>query len=162
MKIKKTLAVLLSAAMLAGGLSGCSKPAADNKAYSANTAKDTEAPKADGGITITMVESLTSPERTKLLRSMADKYEADHSDVKINIISPAQESADAKIAQMMQGGEKIDIIEIRDHTLRTYVTNNWLVNMQPYIDNWDEKDTLSGAAEAAMRICDGLPYYMPF
>ena len=44
-----------------------------------------------------------------------------------------------KIAQMMQGGEKIDIIEIRDHTLRTYVTNNWLVNMQPYIDNWDEK-----------------------
>ena len=162
MKIKKTLAVLLSAAMLAGGLSGCSKPAADNKADSANTAKDTEAPKTDGGITITMVESLTSPERTKLLRSMADKYEADHSDVKINIISPAQESADAKIAQMMQGGEKIDIIEIRDHTLRTYVTNNWLVNMQPYIDNWDEKDPLSGAAEAAMRICDGLPYYMPF
>ena len=40
MKIKKTLAVLLSAAMLAGGLSGCSKPAADNKADSANTAKE--------------------------------------------------------------------------------------------------------------------------
>lgn len=62
MKIKKTLAVLLSAALLAGGLSGCSKPAADNKADSADAAKDTDAPKADGGITITMVESLTSPD----------------------------------------------------------------------------------------------------
>ena len=117
---------------------------------------------AEDVTTITMVESLTSPERTALLRSMADAYEAEHPNVKVEIISPAQESADAKIAQMLSSGESVDIIEIRDHTLRTYVTNGWLVNLQDYIDEWDEADTLTNSALSAMCICDGEPYYMPF
>ena len=117
---------------------------------------------AEDVTTVTLVESLTSPERTALLRSLADKYEEAHPDVKIEIISPAQESADAKIAQMLSSGEAVDIIEIRDHTLRTYVTNGWLVNLQSYIDNWDEMDTLTNSAISAMTICDGEPYYMPF
>ncbi|WP_373218242.1 sugar ABC transporter substrate-binding protein [Ruminococcus sp. 5_1_39BFAA] len=145
MKGKKVLSGLLAGAMLVGAVS-----------------MPVTASAAEEEITITMVESLTSPERTELLRSMADKYEELNPNTKINIISPAQESADSKIAQMLSGGDAVDIIEIRDHTLRTYVTNGWLVNLQDYIDAWDEKDTLSGAANAAMVICDDEPYYMPF
>ena len=160
--MKKTLAILLAALMLLGCLTACdSQTATDTPAASAANTGKTESP-ANSQVTITMVESLTSPERTQLLRGMADAYEAEHPNVKVEIISPAQESADAKIAQMLSSSDSVDIIEIRDHTLRTYVTNGWLVNLQDYIDKWDEADTLTNSALSAMRICDGEPYYMPF
>ena len=59
---------------------------------------------ADDQVTITMVESLTSPERTAILREIADNYQADHPDVTIEIVSPPLENADTKITQMLMNG----------------------------------------------------------
>lgn len=87
--MKKTLAILLAALMLLGCLTACgSQTATDTPAASAANTGKTESP-ANSQVTITMVESLTSPERTQLLRGMADAYEAEHPNVKVEIISPA-------------------------------------------------------------------------
>ena len=64
-------------------------------------------------ITITMVESLTSPDRTAIIREIADKFEAQNKNVTVEIISPPLEGADQKISQMLQAKEKVDIVEVR-------------------------------------------------
>ena len=68
MKLKKVVAMTMAAAMLTG--------------------MGSISALADDSITITMVESLTSPERTAILREIADKYQEEHPNVTIDIISP--------------------------------------------------------------------------
>lgn len=107
---------------------------------------------SDDTITITMVESITSAERTAILREIADKYEAEHENIKIEIVSPPTESADAKITQMLMDGEKVDIVEVRDFTLTQFGTNGWLADIEKYINNWDEKESLEWIATATRYI----------
>ena len=83
----------------------------------------------EGTVTITMVESITSTERTAILREIADQYEAEHENIKIEIVSPPTESADAKISQMLMDGDKVDIVEVRDFTLTQFGTNGWLADI---------------------------------
>ena len=75
---------------------------------------------ADDQITITMVESLTSPERTEILREIADNYQEEHPNITIEIVSPPLENADTKITQMLMSGSGADIVEVRDSTITQY------------------------------------------
>ena len=88
MKKKQLAAMALAAVMLTGCGGGSAAPDATKAADSgATTAADAgqkkrrTAQKAESGeaVTITLVESLTSPERTAVLREIADKYQAEHS-----------------------------------------------------------------------------------
>lgn len=117
---------------------------------------------SDDTITITMVESITSAERTAILREIADKYEAEHENIKIEIVSPPTESADAKITQMLMDGEKVDIVEVRDFTLTQFGTNGWLADIEKYINNWDEKETLTDSAKEVIYYYDDIAYLIPY
>ena len=143
---KRILAlVLVAVSLLTTVLTGCgSKDAGDDV------------------ITITMVESITSAERTAILREIADKYEAEHENIKIEIVSPPTESADAKITQMLMDGEKVDIVEVRDFTLTQFGTNGWLADIEKYIDNWDEKDTLTDSAKEVIYYYGDTAYLIPY
>ena len=79
--MKKLLAISLALAMLLSLMAGCSG------------GKSEGAASAGGKITITMVESLTSPERTATLQSIIDKYEAANPNVHVELISPPLENA---------------------------------------------------------------------
>lgn len=116
----------------------------------------------EGTVTITMVESITSTERTAILREIADQYEAEHENVKIEIVSPPTESADAKISQMLMDGDKVDIVEVRDFTLAQFGTNGWLADIEEYINNWDEKDTLTDSAKEVIYYYGDTAYLMPY
>lgn len=113
-------------------------------------------------ITITMVESLTSPDRTAIIREIADKFEAQNKNVTVEIISPPLEGADQKISQMLQAKEKVDIVEVRDNTVKMMANNSWLMPLNSYIDNWDEKDTLSESAHVAMNMLGDDIYMIPY
>lgn len=116
----------------------------------------------EGTVTITMVESITSTERTAILREIADQYEAEHENIKIEIVSPPTESADAKISQMLMDGDKVDIVEVRDFTLTQFGTNGWLADIEKYINNWDEKDTLTDSAKEVIYYYGDTAYLMPY
>lgn len=113
-------------------------------------------------ITITMVESLTSVERTAVIREIADKYEAEHPNITIEIISPPLENADNKITQMLMNQSGCDIVEARDLTLTQYVNNEWIQPLDTYIENWEEKDTLTDAAVQAMYNTGDQAYVLPY
>lgn len=113
-------------------------------------------------VTITLVESITSAERTAILREIADRYEADHENVKIEIVSPPTESADAKITQMLMDGDKVDIVEVRDFTLTQFGVNGWLADIEKYLENWDERDTLTDSAEEVIYYYNDTAYLIPY
>lgn len=120
--------------------------------------------KADEGeaVTIRMIESLTSPERTEVLRTIADKFEEEHENVTVEIISPPLEGADQKISQMLIAKQPLDVVEVREQTAAQFINNKWLMPLDNYVDKWNGKDTLTPAAQAALSQIGDSIYLMPY
>lgn len=112
-------------------------------------------------VKLTFVESLTSPERTLVLQSMIDEYESLNPDVEIELISPPYEQADNKITMMLNSNQEVDIVESRDNTLKQYVNNGKLVDLTPYIAEWDEYADLLDLTVKAAHTVDNTPYLIP-
>ena len=165
MKKRRLAAMALAAVMLTGCGGGGGGETTTQAAGGGDGAvpAQTEAAGAASGeaVTITLVESLTSPERTAVIREIADKYQADHPNVTIEIISPPLENADSKITQMLMNGSGADIVEVRDSTITQYATNGWIADLQQYIDAWDEKDTLTESADEVIHYFQDTAYMMP-
>ncbi|HBN95429.1 MAG TPA: sugar ABC transporter substrate-binding protein, partial [Firmicutes bacterium] len=74
-------------------------------------------------ITLNFLEVMTSPERTALLRDLIAEYEAMNPSIKINLISPPYEQADQKATLMLNTNQDLDLIEIRDYSVKQFVNN---------------------------------------
>ncbi len=161
--MKRFLALFLVLIMGSAFVTGCSSKTSDTTTTTegATTVESTDAV-AKKDITITMVESLTSPERTALLRGIADTYQGENPGVTIEIISPPLENADTKITQMLMSGSGVDIVEVRDSTLTQYATNDWIADLGKYIEAWDEKDTLTNAAIQTITQFEDTAYLVPY
>jgi multiple sugar transport system substrate-binding protein len=77
-------------------------------------------------ITLNMLEVITSPERTALLNTLIAEYEALNPNIKINLISPPYEQSDQKATLMLNTNQPLDIVEVRDYTVKQFVNNNKL------------------------------------
>lgn len=84
---------------------------------------------SSSGDELQMVESLTSPDRTALLRSLLDQFEKENEGITVKLVSPPTEQADQKIQQMLQAGSGIDVLEVRDLTVGPFSNNGWLYDM---------------------------------
>lgn len=113
-------------------------------------------------VTLKMVESLTSPERTKLLKEMLSDFQVENPDIKVELISPPLENADQKISQMLNAEASLDILEVRDQTLKQFSTNNYIEDLSPYIEDWDDWDSINENAKANAKFVDDTPYYVPY
>ncbi len=111
--------------------------------------------------TLNFLEVMTSPERTVLLKGMIAEYEASHPGVKINLISPPYEQADQKATLMLNSNQPLDIIEVRDNTIKQFVNNKKLTNLNKYFSNWKEAKTLTPVAMMAARTVDNTLYIAP-
>ncbi|MDR2607501.1 MAG: sugar ABC transporter substrate-binding protein [Treponema sp.] len=141
--MKKLLIAMLAVCLAAGALFAAGK-------------KDTS-----GKIELNFLEVMTSPGRTEVLRGMIAEYEKSHPNVTINLISPPYEQADNRLAMSLNAKEPLDVVEVRDLTASTYVTNGWLTDLTPYLDKWNEKGTLLSAAIEAANEAGGKPYLIP-
>ena len=54
---------------------------------------------AGGDVTLQMVESLTNPGRTEVIKKLLGEFESANPGVKVNLVSPPSEQADQKIQQ---------------------------------------------------------------
>lgn len=126
-------------------------------------AGDGRSQNADGGpVTITMVESLTSPARTELLKSLIKEFEEQHKGVKVELVSPPTDQADAKIQQMLQAGSGVDVLEVRDLTVGPFSNNGWLYDMAPELKDWEGTSTLTEQARTAAMGEDGKTWFVPY
>jgi len=89
-----------------------------------------------GTVTLQMVESLTNPARTTLIKSILSDFEKAHPTIKVELVSPPTDQADNKIQQMLQAGSGIDVLEVRDLTVGPFSTNKWLYDMTADMKDW--------------------------
>ncbi|WDH78601.1 sugar ABC transporter substrate-binding protein [Microbacterium esteraromaticum] len=116
---------------------------------------------ADGDVTLQMVESLTNPARTDLLRGLLDEFEAENPGITVKLVSPPTEQADQKIQQMLQSGKGVDVLEVRDLTVGPFSNNGWLYDMKSDLADWDGWNELTENAQAAADT-DGKSYFVPY
>ncbi|MFD5225578.1 ABC transporter substrate-binding protein [Microbacterium sp. NPDC058342] len=116
---------------------------------------------ADGTVTLQMVESLTNPARTQLLKSLIADFEAEHENITVNLISPPTDGADQKIQQMLQSGTGIDVFEVRDNTVGPFNANGWIYDMSDEIKSWEGWSDLTATAQEFSQL-DGKTLYIPY
>ena len=112
-------------------------------------------------ITLNMVQVFTSPQRTQILQSIINEFEALHPNVHINLISPPYESAYQKIYLMLSTNQPLDIVEVGDWSLEGVVQLGKMENLEPYISKWKgSKDLIPGLLNA-VRVTGGKAYIIP-
>lgn len=112
-------------------------------------------------ITLNVLEVMTSPERTALLWDLIAKYEELNPHININLISPPYEQSDQKATLMLNTNQALDVVEIRDYTVKQFVNNKKLTDLTPYFNEWAGAETLSPVAMASATIVDETPYLVP-
>ncbi|MBB5078063.1 ABC transporter substrate-binding protein [Nonomuraea endophytica] len=113
-----------------------------------------------GEVRLRMVESLTSPERTKLLKSLLADFEKTNPGVKVELISPPLDSADQKITQILQTKKDLDVLEVRDHTAKSFSNNGWLGELPT--TEWSGWAGLTDLTQKKAVEVGGKPYLIPY
>ncbi|TLS38636.1 ABC transporter substrate-binding protein [Pseudalkalibacillus caeni] len=148
--LRKWCVPLVMIAMVVGLLAGCS------------SSEESDAGSEGDTVTLKMIESLTSPNRTKLLKEMISDFEEKNPNIKVELISPPLQSADEKIAQMMMAKEDIDVLEVRDQTVKQFSGNDFIEDLSPYVDKWENWDTVNENAKGNALFIDDTPYFIPY
>lgn len=112
-------------------------------------------------VTLNFMEVMTSPSRTQLLKDLIAEYEAENPGIKINLISPPYEQADNRLTLALNSQEALDVIEIRDYTIKQFVNNKKLISLEPMLDAWSETETLLPITLQAARTVDSTAYMIP-
>ncbi|GAB1530275.1 MULTISPECIES: ABC transporter substrate-binding protein [Brevibacillus] len=152
MGFRSWISVALQLTMATALLVGCSQPAAT---------PDSVSPSGANGVTLKMVESITSPQRTALLKDMLTQFEAKNPGIKVDLISPPFEGADQKITQMLMAKEELDVLEVREFNAKQFSMNGFIENLKPYTDKWQNYDQLTDVAKRRATWVDKTPYYIP-
>lgn len=130
-----------------------------------NEATGTQNDGGDGELNaeITMVESLTNPARTQLLRGLLDEFENENPGVSVELVSPPTEQADQTLQQMLQSGSGIDVLEVRDITVGPFGNNGWLHDMTDDLEGWDGWDAMTqNALENSSQGPNDETFYIPY
>ena len=117
---------------------------------------------SDSTVTLQMVESLTNPARTEVIKGLLSQFEAKNPGIKVDLISPPTDQADQKIQQMLQAGSGVDVLEVRDITVGSFVANGWLSDMSTELADWKGWGNLTDNAAKYAKTADGKTYYVPY
>jgi multiple sugar transport system substrate-binding protein len=117
---------------------------------------------SDGTVTLQMVESLTNPARTELLKKLIADFQKENPKIKVNLISPPTDQADQKIQQMLQSGSGVDTLEVRDITAGPWSTNGWLYDMGKDLEGWTGWKDMTENATKASKNAKGNTYFVPY
>ncbi|MBP3962024.1 ABC transporter substrate-binding protein [Paenibacillus lignilyticus] len=154
----KLLTTLLCGVVSVGLLAGCGNNSNDGTASNSNA--NANAGASDEKVKLRMIESLTSPNRTKLIQASIDKFEAANPNIEVEFISPPFDQADNKIRTMLGAKEDIDILEVRDLNVAEMVNNGFVEPLNAYTDKWADFGTLTAVSKSVGSVGDKL-YFIP-
>lgn len=113
-------------------------------------------------VTLQMVESLSNPDRTKVLKTLLAEFSKANPDIKVQLVTPPTEQADNKIQQMLQAGSGVDVLEVRDLTVGPFGNNGWLYDMTAETEKWAGWDQLTENAQKYAKTTEGKTYFIPY
>ncbi|MGY0064578.1 ABC transporter substrate-binding protein [Streptomyces sp. LZ34] len=117
---------------------------------------------SDGSVHLKMVENLTNPSRTAVLKKLIADFEKKNPKIKVDLISPPTSQATQKVQQMLQSGTGIDALEVPDNTAGPWATNGWLYDMSKDLKGWSGWKDLTDNAAKYSKDAKGRTYYIPY
>ncbi len=109
-----------------------------------------------------LVEVITSPARTEVLKGMVADFEKANPGTKVEIVSLPWGQAFEKLATMVAGGDVPDIVEMPDKWQAMYVGADMLANLEDSIKAWEYGGTLTDKTMAMARQSGGTAYSIPY
>ncbi len=89
-----------------------------------------------------LVEVITSPERSQLLRETLDDFEQIHQDIEVEVISIPWEDSLSKVILMTNSNDAPDVLEMPDRWLALFSGGEILLNIEDRLKNWPHSKTL--------------------
>ncbi len=156
---KSLVSLILVICMIAATLAGCGGAAPASSGGEAAPASESAAPSGEK-VLIRMIDSLAADNRTTALNKIIDAYMKENPNVEIELISPPAEGSDAKILNMLNSEEQLDIIDT-GNSFSSALNNGWIEPLNDYLKDWDGMNTLSDAAKGRMTCLsqDGKTQY---
>ncbi|WP_219835072.1 sugar ABC transporter substrate-binding protein [Paenibacillus sp. R14(2021)] len=127
--------------VLALAVSGCSQPAQPDSRMPAEQDRTKSAVKP--AVTLTMMESLTNPKRTAILKRQLAQFEGLNPGIEVDLISPPFDQADATIETMLMTKQDLDVMEVRDVNVADYAKNGYAEPLDAYAAGWKDFATIS-------------------
>ena len=154
---KKIGALLVAGLMLIGSRSGCQEQEAvsSQEESSLSSSQEDAAPEEEPAVlendgqatTLVVAELFYSQERTQALEEIAAKYMADHPETEIQIRTVETRE---EMERLVESGEA-DLCEVSWQDQREFVENGWLLDIDKYVDIWDDVTGLTLAARQVIR-----------
>jgi multiple sugar transport system substrate-binding protein len=117
---------------------------------------------ASAQTTLQLVEVITSPQRTEVVRKLVDQFEEANSGVTVEITSLPWGQAFEKLATMIQGGQIPDVVEMPDRWMALYANNDQLVDLSPYMASWANADQLNERTVEFGSVVNDTMYMVPY
>ncbi|MGH3114000.1 MAG: ABC transporter substrate-binding protein, partial [Gaiellaceae bacterium] len=116
-----------------------------------------------GGGTTLVVGIVSNPQMEDAI-ALSEQFEAEHPDINLDFVALPENEARAKItASVATGGGEFDVVMISNYETPQWAENDWLVNLQPYIDDnpeYDGADFIPSVRESLSY--EGDMYSVPF
>ncbi len=111
---------------------------------------------------LTLVEVITSPDRSKILQQSIDKFEAANPGVEVDVISLPWGQAFEKLATMVASGQTPDVVELPEIWQGLYASSGKLESLEPYMKDWAYTEQLTPRAMEMARRADDTAYMLPY
>jgi multiple sugar transport system substrate-binding protein len=113
-------------------------------------------------VDLTLVEVITSPERTEVLEGLVSAWEQETGHT-VEIVSLPWGQAFETLATMVAGGDIPDIVEMPERWLALYSAAGQLTDLGPYVAEWEHGATLTEQTVTSGSLTPGgtlqqLPY----
>jgi multiple sugar transport system substrate-binding protein len=112
--------------------------------------------------TIKVVEVITSPPRTALLKQQFAAFEQAHPGMHVDLVSLPWAEAFEKLLNMVQAGDTPDVVEMPERWLGLYGGNDQLVDLGPYMKDWKDAADLGPRATQFGSAVNGKMYEIPY
>ena len=109
-----------------------------------------------------LVEVITSPQRTDLLKQQVAGFEQANPGVTVDIVSLPWGQAFEKLLTMVQGGQIPDVVEMPERWLSLYASNGQLESLEPWLAKWEDTGQLTDRTLQFGRVVKNTAYMIPY
>lgn len=112
--------------------------------------------------TLKLVEVITSPERTEVLKGMVEDFKKANPGTEVEIVSLPWGQAFEKLATMVAGGDIPDVVEMPDRWAALYAGSGQLMSLEDNIAKWQYGGNLTQKTLDMGRLAGGKAYMLPY
>jgi multiple sugar transport system substrate-binding protein len=112
--------------------------------------------------TVKVVEVITSPPRTALLKQQFAEFEKANPGIHVDLVSLPWGEAFEKLLNMVQAGDTPDVVEMPERWLGLYAANDQLEDLGPYMAKWPEAKDLGERAIQFGSVVGNKQYEIPY